>query len=137
MATESFGLDDPVDMILFRLREDWVAVCFMVWPFSDGTTRSYQIASQPEYGPPQKRRREDQRGCHFTLEPATARQAIGCDILVGLPAPIRLFASQHCPVGARTWDSRVHPAKRLAIKAPKTDMAALEEFLGELPKAGN
>jgi hypothetical protein len=56
---------------------------------------------------------------------------------VHIPDDVFTIDALGLPVGALMWDNRVHPAKRLTIDAPKTDMAALEEFLGELPKAGN
>jgi hypothetical protein len=56
---------------------------------------------------------------------------------VHIPDDVFTIDALGLPVGALMWDNRVHPAKRLTIDAPKTDLAALEEFLGELPKAGN
>ncbi len=38
------------------------------------------------------------------------------------------------PVGARIVDKRFRPVEILRVKAPKTDMAALEKIIGELPK---
>ena len=108
---ESLTLDRYTRTVVTK---DWAKTERGLW-----YVREYQIEEFPY------RARKNYQSKRLTLESIEPN--------VDIPPEVFTIDALGLPVGAKMKDTRFHPNETIVVRAPKTDVAALEKVIGKLP----